>query len=248
MHFHRTPAKENGTPIVWPADGRWVTLTGRIVVEAEVAPTLQPIEPSRDVSHYPLKIPNETLVVHEDNMGVANVFVWIEPTDRMPTHPGYRKPTEPIRLRFENGRLRPHALFANAGQELVLGNRDPLQHIVAMGESPSFKVPGGDEVVRRLAHTPEPMSVRCQFHPWMGAFILVQDHPWTAVTDTDGRFRIDRIPAGDWWLRIWHEEIEIDYTIDESGFGHAWEQGRRKLKFDRPEIDLGELSIECTLD
>ena len=32
-------------------------------------------------------------------------------------------------------------------------------------------------------------------------------HPYGAVSDTEGRFEIEEIPAGDYTLKIWHEAL-----------------------------------------
>ena len=46
-------------------------------------------------------------------------------------------------------------------------------------------------------------------HPWMTAYILVADHPYTAVTGDEGRFTIDGVPAGTYRIRMWHEGIRL---------------------------------------
>ena len=40
------------------------------------------------------------------------------------------------------------------------------------------------------------MRVFCDIHSHMNAFILVFSHPFFALTDTDGRYRIDNVPPG----------------------------------------------------
>jgi hypothetical protein len=39
----------------------------------------------------------------------------------------------------------------------------------------------------------------------MSAFILVFNHPFFAVSDTDGRFRLDNVPPGNYTLVGWYE-------------------------------------------
>ena len=44
-------------------------------------------------------------------------------------------------------------------------------------------------------------------HVWMGAYILIVDHPYAAVTGKDGRFEIRNLPVGNHEFRIWHEAV-----------------------------------------
>ncbi|MGH7323770.1 MAG: carboxypeptidase-like regulatory domain-containing protein, partial [Candidatus Rokuibacteriota bacterium] len=36
-------------------------------------------------------------------------------------------------------------------------------------------------------------------------YLLAFDHPYFAVTDDEGDFRIDDLPAGTWRVSAWHE-------------------------------------------
>ena len=47
----------------------------------------------------------------------------------------------------------------------------------------------------------------CDVHGWMQAYIRVDRHPFHAVTDRDGRFRIEGVPKGTHLLEVWHEHF-----------------------------------------
>ena len=49
--------------------------------------------------------------------------------------------------------------------------------------------------------------VKCDVHGWMQAFIRVDAHPFHAVTDVNGYFRIADVPPGTYRLEIWHEKL-----------------------------------------
>ena len=49
------------------------------------------------------------------------------------------------------------------------------------------------------------MPVNCNIHPWMQAHILIQDHPYMAVSGEDGTFEIKNLPAGKQNFLFWHE-------------------------------------------
>ena len=43
----------------------------------------------------------------------------------------------------------------------------------------------------------------------MQAFIRVDDHPFHAVTDEEGRFRIADVPEGVYSMELWHEKLGV---------------------------------------
>ncbi|HTQ80013.1 MAG TPA: carboxypeptidase-like regulatory domain-containing protein, partial [Thermoanaerobaculia bacterium] len=49
----------------------------------------------------------------------------------------------------------------------------------------------------------------CDVHPWMVAYVGILDHPFYAVTRSDGSFRIAGLPAGTYTLEAWHEALGI---------------------------------------
>lgn len=56
----------------------------------------------------------------------------------------------------------------------------------------------------------------CDVHKWMGAWIIVVDHPYYAITDENGASKIDEIPPGKYVLRAWHEtlgKVDKDVTL-----------------------------------
>jgi hypothetical protein len=63
---------------------------------------------------------------------------------------------------------------------------------------------------------PEIFEIKCDVHPWMDAEIGVFDHPYFAVTDSDGTFTISNIPPGQYTLISRHErygELTQSVTI-----------------------------------
>ena len=47
------------------------------------------------------------------------------------------------------------------------------------------------------------VTLRCDIHEHMRGLILVLSTPYFAMTDTAGRFRIDKLPAGRYTLKAW---------------------------------------------
>jgi hypothetical protein len=59
----------------------------------------------------------------------------------------------------------------------------------------------------RLAKTPGLVEVRCVEHPWERGYIAVFDHPYFAVTEDNGTFKIDSLAPGSYRLMLWHEGL-----------------------------------------
>jgi hypothetical protein len=51
------------------------------------------------------------------------------------------------------------------------------------------------------------VRVFCDIHSHMSAFILVFSHPFFAVTEATGRYRIDNVPPGTYTLVAWNEGV-----------------------------------------
>ena len=51
------------------------------------------------------------------------------------------------------------------------------------------------------------MRLKCDVHPWMGAWLHVMPDPCHAITGADGTFEIRGVPAGPVELVGWHEVL-----------------------------------------
>jgi plastocyanin len=57
----------------------------------------------------------------------------------------------------------------------------------------------------------------CSLHPEMVAYVVVVKTPYFAVTDPDGKFKIDNVPIGTWKLKVWNELLtqnQLDKTYE----------------------------------
>ena len=58
---------------------------------------------------------------------------------------------------------------------------------------------------RRPIKRPGVLSLTCDAHVHMQGYLLAFDHPYFAVTDTSGAFRITGVPPGSYRVTAWHE-------------------------------------------
>lgn len=115
----------------------------------------------------------------------------------------------------------PYLQVAVVGQKLQIRNGDPILHnIHAYDENKAtlFNLgqPIQDQVNTVRLKAEGVVTVRCDVHAWMQAYVVVAPHPYIAVTDEGGTFRIDGVPAGTYKLRAWHEGLgtmDKDVTV-----------------------------------
>lgn len=109
----------------------------------------------------------------------------------------------------------PHILVAPLGSQLEIVNSDDVMHNVH-----SYELTGELKTLFNVAQPikglrtklaldkPGTLVATCDAgHPWMSAYIRIADHPYIAITDADGNFMIDNIPAGAYKITMWHEPI-----------------------------------------
>jgi len=111
----------------------------------------------------------------------------------------------------------PHVQGIMAGQELLVKNSDATLHNIhglpKINSEFNFAMP---KVVKEKAikiNKPENfIKIKCDVHPWMNAYISVFDHPYFAVTDDTGSFKIDNIPPGEYEVIAWQEKFKDKKT------------------------------------
>jgi len=201
-------------------------ITGTVTFAGEVPPRA-PIDTSAAkecAAHLGAAPVDESLVVRRGRL--ANVVVSVRPVDgrELPVSPA---PASPARLDQHGCRYQPHVLAMRVGQPIVVSNSDPLLHNVRALtlDNPAFNFgqptidPGRNLGPMKAA---EVFKVKCDFHPWMLAYVHVFDHPYFAVTADDGTFAIPAgLPDGKYTLVAWQEKLGEREVVVELKDGKA---------------------------
>ena len=153
---------------------------------------------------------------------VQNVFVYVK--KGLPTGKSFPAPRKGAQVNQKKSMFRPRVQGILIGQEVFMRNSDPVIHNVRSlsSENRPFNIgqPAGTPDRKKVFKDKEgPIELRCDFHPWMRAYLFVMEHPYFAVTDAQGRFTIKGLPAGSYTLAIWHEafgEQEQKITLKDS--------------------------------
>jgi plastocyanin len=107
----------------------------------------------------------------------------------------------------------PHLLALTTGSTVDFPNDDNTYHNVFSLSKPKKFDLGRYATGRSKSITferPGIVRVFCDIHSHMNAFILVFAHRFFAVTDQNGRYRIDQIPPGTYRVTAWYEGIALE--------------------------------------
>ena len=132
-------------------------------------------------------------------------------------------------------RYTPHVNAVTVGQKVLITNSDATLHNVnsksKINDTFNSAQPAGVPAIKKEFTKPEePFYIKCDVHPWMKAWMMVSDHPYFAVTDENGYYKIDNVPAGNYEIIFWQEKLSnlpakkfnlpsntLEITVDEEG-------------------------------
>lgn len=150
----------------------------------------------------------ERLVVGS-NGGVANTIVFLKDISK---GKAMDLPEEHQFLNQKTCRYEPHVLLVPADGTLRIKSSDPVLHTVHMSGASDYNLPFpfANQTVSRTMNRSGVVDLRCNAgHVWMNAEMLVVTHPYYAVTDADGNFRLTNVPPGEYEIEAWHEGWKV---------------------------------------
>jgi hypothetical protein len=185
------------------------TISGRILYSGK------PVLPKRFVVTSDTSICGTTKEVYPvriEQGGIADAVVWI---DNITSGKAFNFPS-PI-IDQKKCSFVPHILLMKAG-ELKLGNTDLCLHNVHVVSFANREVnkamPSGAAAQGITLARPDRVSVRCDVHKWMSAYVVVTKNPYYVVSGAGGQFRLEGVPAGHYHLKVWQESLgELDQEI-----------------------------------
>lgn len=135
--------------------------------------------------------------------------------------PQVARPTEEERRSWtidqKDYRFIPETLAIRSGDQIKFTNSDPVLHDVTTRkrdgpaeeafQQNSFSLRQRQhvsQVYRNAGGIEHPVTLSCRFHSAMRGWIYVFDHPFFQVTEQEGTFRLENVPAGDRRLVMVH--------------------------------------------
>lgn len=174
-------------------------------------------------AHPKKRIPAQgTIVYKKQNNALPYVFVYVKGIKGK-----YDQPAAAVVLDQQGCMYHPHVFGMVVGQEIDIKNSDSTNHNVhalpRKNAQFNFAQPNvglkkltGRDTFTKSEYGKNAIKIKCDVHPWMGAWCHVMTHPFFDVTKDHeqcpkgkeagrGTFEIKDLPAGQYEVVAWHE-------------------------------------------
>lgn len=151
----------------------------------------------------------ELRLAFKDTKGnpVADVVASLQPEEGAAPRPA---PLTGVTLSQQGQEFIPFVTVVTTGTAVTFPNRDTVQHhVYSLSRAKKFELPlyspGKAETI--VFDQPGVVTLGCNIHDWMLAYLLVLDTPWYAKSDAQGSAALSA-PAGQYRLEIWHPRLK----------------------------------------
>ena len=139
----------------------------------------------------------------------------------------------------------PYVSVIQTGTTVTFPNRDPiLHHVYSFSPAKTFEIKlyTGKSPSEILFDKSGVVTLGCNIHDWMIAYIVVVPTPYFGRTDASGVARLRDLPAGSYEVRAWHPQQRaalVPHTLaldaaSSSRLAFAFDLVPRKPKFKPP--------------
>lgn len=141
---------------------------------------------------------------------VTNAVVMVKPAGGVPAGRPMRV-SWPMVMAQQNIQFSPYVLIVPLGSSVSFPNKDKVRHHVYSFSAPKtfeLKLYGKDESRAVTFDKPGAVSLGCNIHDSMIAFIYVTDTPFAMKSGIDGAATVQDVPAGAAQLSVWHPNLK----------------------------------------
>lgn len=139
---------------------------------------------------------------------VADAVAYLAPLDAPVT---VSPPAAPVAVLQQGEEFRPYVTVVVTGTRVNFPNRDKVQHhVYSLSKAKKFDLPlyHGEPKETVLFDQPGVVSLGCNIHDWMSAYIVVLATPHFAKSAEDGLAILGDLAPGRYRLEVWHPRIK----------------------------------------
>jgi plastocyanin len=144
----------------------------------------------------------------EKHQRVADAVVWFTRTDA--PEPPATPPAAPVAIVQRDQEFEPYVTPILVGTKIAFPNRDTVQHhVYSLSPPKRFEIPlySGDAKETVTFDRPGIVTLGCNIHDWMAAYVVVLTTPHFAKSGADGTALVAGLPAGRYKLEVWHPRL-----------------------------------------
>ncbi len=197
--------------------GNEVTLSGTIKLTGKRQKPNR-IDMAADLVCYQVNPDPKTEHVVGSKGKLANVFVYVKSV-ALDSYT-FDQPGSSAVLEHKGCRYVPHVLGMRVGQPLTILNSDPTYHNTHTTPKSNLEwnqtQSPGSPPLKKTFDQPDFMPFKDNQHPWEEAYVGVFAHPFFAISDGSGNYRIEGVPPGRYTVVVRHEtlgEKTVDITL-----------------------------------
>lgn len=120
---------------------------------------------------------------------------------------------QPIYVEQKNKTFIPFVSVIPLGTRAYFPNHDGIgHHVYSFSPTKTFELPLSDKENSEsvLFDKPGVVTVGCNIHDWMVAYIYVLETPFYSKTDAGGQARLGDLNPGEYTVHVWHPGITKD--------------------------------------
>jgi plastocyanin len=184
---------------------------------------------------------------------MTNTVVYLEPATG--AKGGGKLAVANTSIALQARQFAPRVRVVTEGSKIEFPNQDPFTHNVFSKapqgpfDTESFgKGKTKDNTFKSAGVYP----IYCNVHPRMTAFVIAVKTPYFTQAGTDGRFTLDKVPAGKYTIHVWHDrtsEQTADMVVPGTGLaglkfeldGRGFKYVQHKNKFGKDYANAGDI-------
>ncbi|MBI5382449.1 MAG: hypothetical protein HZA31_11165 [Opitutae bacterium] len=149
-------------------------------------------------------------VVCEDDkqQRVADAVAWLVRADGVTPAP--QPPPAPVTIQQLGQEFDPYVTPVQVGTRISFPNQDSVQHhVYSLSKAKRFELPlyRGEAREAVVFDQPGIVTLGCNIHDWMIAYVVVLPTPHFAKSGADGTAILSNLPAGRYTLEVWHPRL-----------------------------------------